>query len=93
MEVKKPQPAVGPVRLTQEQLDRVIERHKMFRSGKVGGARAALANFVMAGLSFAGQDLTGADFTAANLENIKTLNELNSAKASLNNVLKYVDSA
>jgi|Laugresbdmm110sn_2_1035109.scaffolds.fasta_scaffold00450_1 hypothetical protein len=34
-----------------------------------------------------------AEDAAANLENIKTLNELNSAKASLNNVLKYVDSA
>ena len=29
----------------------------------------------------------------ANIERIKTLNELNSAKASLNNVLKYVDSS
>jgi hypothetical protein len=27
-----------------------------------------------------------------NIENIKTLNELNSAKAALNNVMKYVDS-
>jgi superfamily II RNA helicase len=26
------------------------------------------------------------------IENIKTLNELNSAKASLNNVMKYIDS-
>jgi len=34
-----------------------------------------------------------AEDAAANLENIKTLNELNSAKASLNNVLKYVDSS
>ena len=34
-----------------------------------------------------------AEDAAANLENIKSLIELNSAKASLNNVLKYVDSA
>jgi hypothetical protein len=31
--------------------------------------------------------------TDANLENIRKLNELNSAKAALNNVLKYVDSS
>jgi hypothetical protein len=31
--------------------------------------------------------------TDANLENIKKLNELNSAKAALNSVLKYVDSS
>uniref|UniRef100_A0A6C0AZH0 Uncharacterized protein n=1 Tax=viral metagenome TaxID=1070528 RepID=A0A6C0AZH0_9ZZZZ len=33
-----------------------------------------------------------ADDVDANLENIKKLNELNSAKSALNNVLKYVDS-
>src|SRR5436190_21383723 len=68
MEVKKPQAPTAPPRLTQEQLDRVIERHQMFRTGKVGGARAALANFVLSGLDFSGQNLTGADFTGANLQ-------------------------
>jgi len=34
-----------------------------------------------------------ADNADANLSSIKTLNELNGAKASLNNVLKYVDSS
>ena len=34
-----------------------------------------------------------ADDVDSNLENIKKLNELNSAKAALNNVLKYVDSS
>jgi len=34
-----------------------------------------------------------ADSTDANISAIKTLNELNSAKASLNSVLKYVDSS
>ncbi|NDA89500.1 MAG: hypothetical protein EBY20_01095 [Alphaproteobacteria bacterium] len=33
-----------------------------------------------------------ADNASDNIENIKTLNELNSAKASLNNVMKYIDS-
>jgi hypothetical protein len=33
-----------------------------------------------------------ADNASDNIENIKTLNELNSAKASLNNVMKFVDS-
>lgn len=37
-------------------------------------------------------DATASD-ASANLTNIKTLNELNSAKSALNNVLKYVDSS
>ena len=32
------------------------------------------------------------DNASDNIENIKTLNELNAAKASLNNVMKYIDS-
>jgi len=34
-----------------------------------------------------------ADNADKNISAIKTLNELNAAKASLNNVLKYVDSS
>ena len=56
-------------RLTQEELDAVLKRHQMYRTAKMGGARAVLSFFDLSGLDFSGQDLTDADLTGARLTN------------------------
>ena len=49
-------------RLTQEELDVVVEKHAMFRAARIGGNRATLANHDLSELSLRHQDLSHADF-------------------------------
>lgn len=53
--------------ITQEQLNAILEKHKIFNSGKIGGARAVLQYKNLSGLNFHRCDLSGADLTASTL--------------------------
>ncbi len=56
-----------PERVTQEQFDSAIRKHRYFSIGKQGGARAVFKFADLSGLDFRGADLSGADFTGSNL--------------------------
>lgn len=56
-----------PERITQDQFDAAIRKHRYFSIGKQGGARAVFKFADLSGLDFRGADLSGADFTGSNL--------------------------
>ena len=51
--------------LSQDDLNRIIKLHKLYISGKNGGARAIIKFKNLSGLSLRGQDLSHADFTGS----------------------------
>ncbi|MDH5722722.1 MAG: pentapeptide repeat-containing protein, partial [Alphaproteobacteria bacterium] len=53
----------------QDNLNVVLEKHKMFLEGKVGGARAVLQYQNLSGLKFYNRDLSQADFTGSIFDN------------------------
>ena len=55
------------LKLSQEQLDRVIMLHERFVSGQRGGARAVLKFADLSGLDLSRRTLAGADLTGASL--------------------------
>ena len=61
------------IRLTQEQLDRVCERHKRFMEGRPNGSRANMPFFDLSGLDFAGKNLTGAHLSGAILRDARMM--------------------
>ncbi|HRC26583.1 MAG TPA: pentapeptide repeat-containing protein, partial [Alphaproteobacteria bacterium] len=59
-------PASGDlVRITQKQLDGIVEQHAMYLKGVVGGARATLKFSDLSDLDLSGKDLSQADFTGS----------------------------
>ena len=54
-------------RLTQSQLDEVLQKHEFFRAGRSGGARAILQFYDLAGMSFRNKDLSQVDLTGSTL--------------------------
>lgn len=54
-------------RISQDQLDEVLRKHRNFSVGKPGGARAVMKFKDLSGLDFRRIDLSGADFTGSNL--------------------------
>ena len=58
------------IRLTQDQLDRVCERHVHFMEGRPGGARANLPFFDLSGLNLSNRNLTGAHLAGVALTQI-----------------------
>ena len=56
-------------RLTQRDLDEVLEKHKKFSLGQKGGQRSILKFVDISGLSLRGADLSQSDFTGSNLTN------------------------
>lgn len=51
--------------LRQDELDQAIKKHVMFKTGRVGGARAILTHRDLTGLDFRSSDLAGADFSGS----------------------------
>jgi uncharacterized protein YjbI with pentapeptide repeats len=70
-------------RIKQEELDRIVIRHELFRQGRPGGARANLAHHDLTKLSLRGRDLSHADFTRS------ILYETDLAKAKLDYCLFF----
>src|SRR3546814_19934599 len=54
-------------KLTQRDVDDMIQRHGLFARGRSGGARASFAGCDLGYLDFKGRDLSGADFSGAGL--------------------------
>src|SRR3546814_6440353 len=50
-------------KLTQRDVDDMIQRHRLFARGRTGGARASFAGCDLGYLDFKGRDLSGADFS------------------------------
>ena len=61
------------IKLTQEQLDRVCERHKRFMEGRPNGSRANMPFFDLSGLDFSGRNLTGAHLSGAILRDARMM--------------------
>ena len=52
-------------RLTQAELDAVVQKHGMFRVARLGGVRAILSRYDLSHLTLRGKDLSHADLTGA----------------------------
>jgi uncharacterized protein YjbI with pentapeptide repeats len=61
------------IKLTQEQLERVCERHKRFMEGRPNGSRANMPFFDLSGLDFSGRNLTGAHLSGAILRDARMI--------------------
>ena len=48
-----------------EEIKGILHKHMMFRTARMGGARANLHNLDMSGMDFTGHDLSHADFTGS----------------------------
>lgn len=60
--------------VTQNELDEIIKKHKMFMEGSVGGARASLKFKNLRDLNFRNSNMSGADFTGSKMENCNLSN-------------------
>ncbi len=69
-------------KLTQEQLDAMVELHNRFLTNRIGGRRATLKMADMSGLSLVGKDLRQADFTGCNMQKMN-LTQANFQEAKL----------
>ena len=54
-------------KMTQDQLDAMVDLHTRFLSGRLGGRRAILQNIDISELSLAGKDLRQVDFTGCSM--------------------------
>ena len=52
-------------RIEQGELDTIVQKHAMFRTARLGGVRAILAQYDLSNLSMRGMDLSHADLTGA----------------------------
>src|ERR1700722_8687634 len=52
-------------KISQSELDKIIDKHELFRNGRAGGARANFTHHDLTKLSFHGRDLSHADFSNA----------------------------
>lgn len=66
MSEKREQPETME-KMTQAQLDAMIELHSRFLTGRLGGRRATLKNVDMSGLSITDRDMRQADFTGCKM--------------------------
>lgn len=57
-------------KMTQAQLDAMVELHARFLSGRLGGRRAVLKSIDLSGLSLAARDLRQADFTGCQMRGV-----------------------
>ena len=55
------------IRISQTELDDMARKHLIYRAGRIGGARAALARHDLSQLSLQGYDLSHADMTGVSL--------------------------
>ena len=60
--------ASAKVRLSTQQLRRILQSQKRYVEGWWGGRPAALAHHDLSGLDLSNQNLSGADLTGANLQ-------------------------
>lgn len=54
-------------KLSQAQLDAMVDLHTRFLNGRIGGRRATLKNIDLSGLNFSGKDMRQADFTGCKM--------------------------
>src|SRR5688572_21713131 len=69
-------------KLSQAQLDAMVDLHGRFLNGRLGGRRAALKNVDISGLSLAGKDMRQADFTGCKMTRMD-LSKANFSEARL----------
>lgn len=64
---KNEQPVANKVlrKLSQDELNKIIARHKLFRRGAARSVRANLSQVDLSHLTLAGQDMSHADFTGS----------------------------
>src|SRR5579863_2573016 len=66
-------------RLEASELERLLQRHALYKSGRSGGERATLADVDLTGINLAGRQLAEADLSGA------LLTDVNLAGADLSN--------
>src|SRR5690606_11584016 len=57
-------------RMTQAQLDAMVDLHARYLEGRLGGRRATLKNVDISGLSFAGKDMRQSDLTGCRMRDM-----------------------